>query len=792
MEKKRINIGLFTGNIMDSFDDLICQGAIYAAEEMDANLIIVPGNYLDLNRESELGLLYEYQANTLFSYGDPGAIDVLIVCLSSIGCLTTNKRRREFLQSISKVPIVTIASVEEGHSSIMYDNRSGLEEALNYLIRNCKKTKIAMLSGPPDNADFAQRLETFKDVMEENGLKAYENSIIFGDASYRSRRAAEEVLDHNPGVEAVVCANDAMAQALYEVCKERDIKIGRDLLITGFDDIDEAKNMNPPLATVKADVNSMGYQAVKLAVKMLEGHEPEKMILPTHFIKRESVNYQADDVRTALRNMINHSNTEEEKQQLAEKIFEFLSYHQLDETVMQKSMNNLKKIIDCFTQLDDAKCSAEDLLIEVRSNLKLVLTKEAFSRIDQHRLLMLFTILLQEIPFCNKSEVCKKVLLSALTAEQRFTSNQLLYMADNIEKERMEIAHNTNIMARDMIMSDSLGERSYQTILANLPMLDIQNSYLYTYEKPVTHGFKEEWNRPENILLKAYQKGVKTESLPRTRQKMKSSQILTNEFVDKEERHTWVLLDIYSCEQQYGVFLCDLKFDNSHLVEFLTYQISSCVRTIQLFQREVEMQKELEETLEQLKMNNVQLDRISKYDELTGELNRRGFMEEAELLLKKAVGKDVLVMYADLDSLKIINDTFGHEDGDFSIVAEARILSAVHYKRGVFGRIGGDEFAGIMICENGISVESVREHLNNAMRDFNMNINKPYRVQISAGIDQITYEEGMALSDMMSQADDLLYKEKKNKKNILEKEEITSIDEDEIERLLRQQFNDNF
>lgn len=792
MAKKRINVGLFTGNITDSFDDMICQGAIRAAEEMDVNLIIVPGNYLDLNRESELGLMYEYQANTLFSFGDPEAIDVLLVCLSSIGCLTTKKRRREFLKSINKVPVVTIASCEEGYSSVVYDNHSGLREAMEYLIKNCKKKKIAMLSGPPDNSDFGLRLATFKELMEENGLQLHENSIIYGDASYRSVRAAEEILDHNPGVEAIVCGNDAMAQALYEVCRKRGIIIGKDILITGFDDVVESRRLNPPLASVRTNMNSMGYHAVLMGLRLLETGVVENKVLPTHFIKRESVNYYAEDVRHKIRNAICSDYDEKQRRDLADTVLDYISFSQFGESKREKLGNEICACMDYIHEIDSEKKTAEEMLLGVLGISQKIFTEKTMANFDRHRLLQLFTILLQEVPFCNKSETYKRVLLKAITIEQKYVTDYLMHTSLRTEKKQSEITHNTNIMARDMLMSDSLGERSFQTILTNLPMLNIEHSFLYTYETPIQHIFREEWVRPEHILLKAYQKNDQANSIPRTKQKMKCSEVFRNEFIDDGVRHTWVMHDIYSCDWQYGVFICDLKHEDFNLHEFLTYQISSCVRTINLFQKEVEMQKELEETLEQLKLNNIQLDRISKFDELTGILNRRGFIEEAENLLKNAEDKDVLVLYADLDSLKLINDTFGHEEGDFAIRSEAQILSAILYKDGVFGRLGGDEFAGIIPADDEVTIESLRTRLENTTKDFNQNAGKPYRVQISVGIDRITYRKGMSLTDMLSQADDLLYKEKKNKKDILEFDTGSSLDEQEIEMLIMNQFGTSF
>ena len=61
-------------------------------------------------------------------------------------------------------------------------------------------------------------------------------------------------------------------------------------------------------------------------------------------------------------------------------------------------------------------------------------------------------------------------------------------------------------------------------------------------------------------------------------------------------------------------------------------------------------------------------------------------------------GECVLVFYADMNNLKIINDRYGHEEGDFSLKLIARLLKENVSEKGIVGRIGGDDFAGVLYC----------------------------------------------------------------------------------------------
>lgn len=88
---------------------------------------------------------------------------------------------------------------------------------------------------------------------------------------------------------------------------------------------------------------------------------------------------------------------------------------------------------------------------------------------------------------------------------------------------------------------------------------------------------------------------------------------------------------------------------------------------------------------------------VSVTDELTGLMNRRGLLQFGQEAIEKCINskKDGLVLFGDIDGLKKINDTFGHDAGDRAIKAEAELLKSVFCHKEIVGRLGGDEFAVI-------------------------------------------------------------------------------------------------
>ncbi len=107
----------------------------------------------------------------------------------------------------------------------------------------------------------------------------------------------------------------------------------------------------------------------------------------------------------------------------------------------------------------------------------------------------------------------------------------------------------------------------------------------------------------------------------------------------------------------------------------------------------------LYEKVSELEKANEHLRNISLTDGLTGLNNRRGFMILATGLLKFArrMGYSLCLLYIDLDSLKAINDKFGHIGGDTAIISFARILTSTFRDSDVLGRLGGDEFVVLLV-----------------------------------------------------------------------------------------------
>lgn len=124
--------------------------------------------------------------------------------------------------------------------------------------------------------------------MKAHGLTVTEDMVEYGDYSSEVEDLVEKLLDNNPDAEAIVSANDEMASSAYRVCRKRGLIPGRDIAITGYDDVEFAQRMDPPLTTANQDGLDMGFRALKCAVSLCKDAEPVKMKLPAKFQRRQS------------------------------------------------------------------------------------------------------------------------------------------------------------------------------------------------------------------------------------------------------------------------------------------------------------------------------------------------------------------------------------------------------------------------------------------------------------------------------------------------------------------------
>ncbi|MFE6282032.1 LacI family DNA-binding transcriptional regulator [Streptomyces sp. NPDC057877] len=173
------------------------------------------------------------------------------------------------------------------------DNRGGARDAVRHLV-DLGRTRVAHIAGALDQTSAVDRLDGYRDVMGD----ADPRLVVEGDFTPSGgERAMRELLDRRPDLDAVFAANDLTASGALRVLRERGRRVPEDVAVVGFDDMSPiAEQTDPPLTTIRQDIEEMGRLMARLLLHRLDRRAtggpaelpPTSVVLPTTLVRRAS------------------------------------------------------------------------------------------------------------------------------------------------------------------------------------------------------------------------------------------------------------------------------------------------------------------------------------------------------------------------------------------------------------------------------------------------------------------------------------------------------------------------
>ncbi|MBO5208439.1 MAG: GGDEF domain-containing protein [Lachnospiraceae bacterium] len=762
---KKLTIGILVSGIMDDVTRSICQGVKQAAAAIDVDVIVLPGKYWERDLTDNRELMYEYQYNTIFSYARPETLDGLVVAADCIGCLTTKDRIEMLMKDFEGIPCVLVASKMDGYVGVSFDNSMGIDEGMKYLIKKVGHTHFGMIGGSSDNSDAQERKQAFIRNLEENGLPYDESMFVEGNLSRNCQDKAAELLDKNPGIEAVFCVNDETAIGLYEELRKRHLHPGKDISVLGYDDSNAAVIVDPSLSSVRADMGELGAEAFGMVLQMIDGKAVANRVVPTKFVLRNSnVNAGA-------------ANDEENNSKIdLDLAFNDIFYRYRHEANTEK-LEALKcafcRLFEKLQETFETDVTNLEDYQEIQNLTEKLLNMGAVGYADVENLLVFLEEIYRDLKRKQKNESRKFELRDFFSVIYRKIILAMNTMSGAAKEAENKSNYSMKLFIRDMLQFEKGNDQSYACLLGNLDWLHIRNAFLYTFDKPITHLDKERFVAPEDFYLKAYLQNGKVTAVPAIEQKLAFEDIFHNRFMKAQQNYNLVLFPLFSNEMLYGIMLCDLTESIFVNGEFLVNQFGAAAKMISLLRTNEQIQQQLEESLATLHENNIALDTLSKSDGLTGIFNRRGFYDAGEKMIAECKEKkeNLLVVYVDMNNLKIINDRYGHEEGDFSLKLISDMLVKTVEGRGVAGRIGGDEYACIMHYHEEDDSNAILQSIYQSFDEFNENSEKEYNVTVSAGAYLLEPSMELSLAEALTLADEKLYEVKQLRKKSVAKKE---------------------
>ena len=231
---------------------------------------------------------------------------------------------------------------------------------------------------------------------------------------------------------------------------------------------------------------------------------------------------------------------------------------------------------------------------------------------------------------------------------------------------------------------------------------------------------------------------------------------------------SFMIHPLFSGRKNYGYIVCKIKTSNFAMHSVSMKILINSIASNYEYTRSLTRTKSLSKLNSSLQQSNSTLDIQSKTDELTKILNRRGFMELGQKTIDLAmdVQSHGVIFFADLDGLKKINDTYGHDMGDEAIKAAAEVLSHALRSSDTVGRLSGDEFAAIAVGMKLSHESKFRAKIKDLCALISKDRNFPFKLSMSLGAIEFNNEtKETSLTDLLSLADDKLYIEKNKKHN---------------------------
>ena len=575
---RRKTVGFLASGIMDEMQEQLCKGIFKESSKDDVNIVVIPVKYIDREMK-DIPDLYEYQYKTNAESITANNIDCLVIAADCIGCLTTEENLVRFVDGIRDkgIPIILAAANMDGYSGVVFDNKAGIIEGMEYLVEDLGIRRIGMLKSLEHNADVAERYEAYREMMEYYKLDIDPKSVITTNLSTDCKAECEQLLDDNPDLEAVICVNDDVALGLYDVMKSRGLVPGKDLKVMGFDNSISGSMVTPSLATVDASAESLGERVYMNVRLLLEDWPVGQMTIPTRFILRDSFGSFLD-MKNIDDEILNKNFLDKYFHRIFFKFDNISSPEDFEILVMYKSLMNMiidyvednsyshervefiKSKADDFFRTGVMEYTDVDVLLAYIHRVCLAVT----NRVDNYE------------EKCHVYDTFSAILEGIIAAvhnndlNNENSLNQSINNLKNLVEDTLDLVHG--------------GDEGYANIVSNLKLFGVNNAYVYIYEQPIVHKQGEELEMPETVLLKVAMTDGDIKLVPSIEQPVEIDHLFNNRFITTE-KFNMVLMPLYFRETLYGSILYDLTDVTYRSGDFMAKQYATTARVIDILKR---------------------------------------------------------------------------------------------------------------------------------------------------------------------------------------------------------------
>ncbi|MBN2529439.1 MAG: GGDEF domain-containing protein [Deltaproteobacteria bacterium] len=755
-DSTRKRIGVLMIDVEGAYSQMIWPEIAKQTRASGFDLVILPGG------NPKYPYDFRYQFNSLYNFINARVLDALIFVPSIIGNFLSALETDRLLERICEaVPVVSLNMQLPDVPSLLIDTEVGMEKAVNHLVSVHGYNRLGILEGPRDNEEAIQRKNAFVKALKKADVPFNDKWCVHCDFTEETARklARKNGQTWVENLDAMICANDHMALGLMDGLEDCHIDVPGDLAVVGFDDINEAPYLKTPLTTIRQPFAKLARRAAELAMDLCIGEKHNGIWeFETELVVRGTCgcdHFVCDDILSGPK--IDESHNEES-------ILSTFFIERYAPASAARYRDTIRGLIQFLRDNQPNPENTRQFLVQLES----AIDTEYFTFNATPDWSFLFTFLVDFFSLFAR-ESAGQWKLTNVFERSRYLIERKHKMREGYrnvrEYENVTVPWRKTIERLSFVQTH---EGLTDALDLSLPQLGVYNCYLSIFEEgSFRRGLFSAMPKYSRLILKCLNGKRDDRISPLTPVTFPSLNLWPDDHQPQAQGRVWAVGPLFNRETSYGFLICDLADMDIELLESLRHQLSITVHSCQLNNKRLKAETKLREILNELEVYNRQLKKESLFDEMTGLLNRRGFMKCARELLESdnAHGTQFALFYADMDCLKQINDSLGHAEGDRAIKDMARILSQVFRDEDVISRPGGDEFTIFTIDVPDDFPQRIQNRVLKLQDHFRQVEKRPYELQFSIGWAMgKTRMAPTDLNDLLKIADERLYEQKRARK----------------------------
>ncbi len=717
------------------------------AEQYGYDLIFISGHPIDSYRGNEKN------HNVIYKLLNKEEVDGIILTSGTLANYIDYDTYMDFLKPYKGKPTVSLSIPANDCFNIELDNKTSMQTLVSHMINHHNYKKIGFIAGSMTNQEAVDRLSGYRSAIEESGI-SFDEKLVYECSFFEF--PAQEIIDYffgNTDIDALVCSSDEMAVSIVNHLKKFPRESLQDISITGFDNLPISEGMFPSLTTIKQPYEAMGQYAIKaLHSQFNHEHQGSKIDLLGELVIRESCGcvgeLHIDDYdpsyffKTIQTTDLRYSSVidfiENHKKALLKHIYLLLSKSQFRFEIDSQVEELIESLITDLRRekvVGDFIHKLKSLSFEYLSSNKdktiigevLYTLSKIFSLLEtpdhlQNTLQLIFELALIQIGDMRS----RQNIIESYKHTKRYYKTTEIITSMNLVKSRNDLGRTVISILEDNFF------HQFRVCLFDEPIDIISGQVVLPKYNTTFINFVNGEDMPPETFL--------------------TEKMIPQDTFEKPNQSSVVIYPLIFINRFYGFVLIDLLDVDKYVLESLKQEIISALERLYIDRKLIEEHRKLE--------------KLVNTDILSGVLNRRGFFKQASQIFDQLNShkNTFAIVFCDINRLKIINDQYGHEEGDFTIETIGSLLNENTTSRELVARIGGDEF--LVLIENDQLQNYCQiwiSNLQNMIKVKNKQVNKPYELSLSIGICYNDPQAYSTLDELIREADHQMYKDKVRK-----------------------------